>query len=175
MPPGRAQRWGARRLCLRAGAEKGPVAERGRELRLVAKHGGEGPDRLQKARSQEAVRIDINADARTAGPGKPTQPFADYVLYVQRPPRVDQQPVSMASAQYGQRGRSGTIDAHALHLWSGLADQPGGFLRILGLLGGNHDGGETAKGRPLGAAAAFRFCTVEALAVILQQRLDSSE
>src|SRR3546814_2261227 len=76
----------------------------------------------------------------------PTQPFADYVLYVQRPPRVDQQPVSMASAQYGQRGRSGTIDAHALHLWSGLADQPGGFLRILGLLGGNHDGGETAKG-----------------------------
>src|SRR3546814_2462299 len=68
----------------------------------------------------------------------PTQPFADYVLYVQRPPRVDQQPVSMASAQYGQRGRSGTIDAHALHLWSGLADQPGGFLRILGLLGGNH-------------------------------------
>src|SRR3546814_7490942 len=56
-------------------------------------------------------------------------PFADYVLYVQRPPRVDQQPVSMASAQYGQRGRSGTIDAHALHLWSGLADQPGGFLR----------------------------------------------
>src|SRR3546814_1878839 len=78
-------------------------------------------------------------------------PFADYVLYVQRPPRVDQQPVSMASAQYGQRGRSGTIDAHALHLWSGLADQPGGFLRILGLLGGNHDGGETAKGRRMGA------------------------
>src|SRR3546814_9693110 len=67
----------------------------------------------------------------------------------------------MASAQYGQRGRSGTIDAHALHLWSGLADQPGGFLRILGLLGGNHDGGETAKGRRMGAAAAFRFCKSE--------------
>src|SRR3546814_20053398 len=113
----------------------------GREERRV------GPEWLQKARSQEDVRIDINADARTAGPGKPTQPFADYVLYVQRPPRVDQQPVSMASAQYGQRGRSGTIDAHALHLWSGLADQPGGFLRILGLLGGNHAGGETAQGR----------------------------
>src|SRR3546814_19559363 len=78
----------------------------------------------------------------------------------------------MASAQYGQRGRSGTIDAHALHLWSGLADQPGGFLRILGLLGGNHDGGETAKGRRMGAAAAFRFCTVEAFAVIMTQRLD---
>src|SRR3546814_14216477 len=78
----------------------------------------------------------------------------------------------MASAQYGQRGRSVTIDAHALHLWSGLADQPGGFLRILGLLGGNHDGGEMAKGRRMGAAAAFRFCTVESFAVIMHQRLD---
>src|SRR3546814_14768400 len=57
-------------------------------------------------------------------------------------------------------------------LWSGLADQPGGFPRILGLLGGNHDGGETAKGRRMGAAAAFRFCTVEAFAVIMHQRLD---
>src|SRR3546814_9002516 len=52
------------------------------------------------------------------------------------------------------------------------SDLPGGFLRILGLLGGNHDGGETAKGRRMGAAAAFRFCTVEAFAVIMHQRLD---
>src|SRR3546814_17649734 len=61
---------------------KGPVAERGRELRLVAKHGGEGPDRLQTARSQDAERLAINADARTAGPGKPTHPLSDHITYI---------------------------------------------------------------------------------------------
>src|SRR4051812_4714586 len=64
--------------------------------------------------SQEAVGIDVDADADLRVPFDRGQPVADRVLDVEGSPRVDQQALAMTAAKHRQRGRRRAEHDHAV-------------------------------------------------------------
>lgn len=125
-----------------------------------------------KIKLQEAVWINIDTDPYSARKFEATQPSAHDVLQLDRALGVDQQPLPVASAQHGERGRGGAIYVHAFNFRGGASHRARRLNRFAFIFGADDDRGKAPKGRRTRAAALLGLCIVKAVPISLYECRD---
>ena len=108
-------------------------------------------------KSNKTIGIDVNADPHRARPFQLFQPFAHDLLQFDGTQGMDQQPVTMAAAQHGERRGRGAVDGKTIHPWCCLADEAGGFHRFAVVLGRDDDRRPARERRGLRLATGLDF------------------
>src|SRR5437660_12111883 len=71
---------------------------------------------------EEAVGVHVDADSHLCAPFYLCKPVADHVLDVEGAAGVDEEALTMSSAEHRQGSRGRAEHRHAFDLWSGMAD-----------------------------------------------------
>src|SRR5947209_1641947 len=85
-----------------------------------------------------------------------------FILDVEAAPRVDEEPLAVAAAKHGERGRGRAEHRHSFHFRGAASNAPGDGLGFLRILGRNDDSREPAERRHRRLAPRLRLGGVEA-------------